>query len=166
MLIANTANTGDPCHPGAAGTGADAGRADADLPGRQYPRTGSAAVAARSYAFRIETAGRTIVYTGDSGPSAHLTTLTAGCDLLVSEVIDMQAMAAVLARAGDIPPAARAPRMAHMVRDHFTPKNVARFAAAAGAKRVVLIYLPPGMEGETSTAGYNSSSRNQQTRVI
>lgn len=121
-----------------------------------FPPGSAAAVAARSYAFRIETAGRTIVYTGDSGPSAHLQTLAAGCDLLVSEVIDMSAMEAVLARANDIPPAARAPMMAHMAQDHLTPENVARLAAAADAKRVVLTHLAPGMDDETSTAGYTS----------
>ncbi|HSI16833.1 MAG TPA: MBL fold metallo-hydrolase [Sphingomonas sp.] len=121
-----------------------------------FPPGSAAAAAARSYAFRIETAGRTIVYTGDSGPSAHLAALAAGCDLLVSEVIDMHAMAAVLARANDIPPAARAPMMAHMAQDHLTPENVARLAAAAGAKRVVLTHLSPGMDDETSTAGYTA----------
>jgi len=121
-----------------------------------FPPGSAAAATARSYAFRIETAGRTIVYTGDSGPSAHLQTLAAGCDLLVSEVIDMQAMAAALARANDIPPAARAPMMAHMAQDHLTPENVARLAAAAGAKRVVLTHLAPGMDDETGTAGYTA----------
>jgi len=119
-----------------------------------FPPGSAPAATARSYAFRIETVGRTIVYTGDSGPSAHLAALAAGCDLLVSEVIDMQAMAAVLARAGDIPPAARAPMMAHMAQDHLTPESVARLAAAAGAKRVVLTHLAPGMDDETSAAGY------------
>jgi ribonuclease BN (tRNA processing enzyme) len=121
-----------------------------------FPPGSALAVAARSYAFRIETAGRTIVYTGDSGPSAHLQTLAAGSDLLISEVIDMQAMAAVLARASDIPPAARAPMMAHMAQDHLTPDNVARLAAAAGVKRVVLTHLSPGMDDEVSIDGYTA----------
>jgi ribonuclease BN (tRNA processing enzyme) len=119
-----------------------------------FPPGSASAIAARSYAFRIETAGRVIVYTGDSGPSAHLEALAAGCDLLVSEVIDMQAMAAVLARAADIPAAARGPLMAHMTQDHLTPENVARLATSAGAKRVVLTHLSPGMDNEAGTAGY------------
>lgn len=121
-----------------------------------FPSGSASAVAARSYAFRIETAGRIIVYTGDSGPSAHLQLLAAGCDLLVSEVIDMEAMEAVLARAADIPAAARAPMMAHMAQDHLTPENVARLAAAAGAKRVVLTHLSPGMDREAGTVGYTA----------
>ncbi len=121
-----------------------------------FPPGSAADSAARSYAFRIETSGRSIVYTGDSGPSSHLQTLVAGCDLLVSEVIDMQAMAAVLARASDIPPAARAPMMAHMAQDHLTPQDVARLAAAGGVKRVVLTHLSPGMDDETATSGYTA----------
>jgi ribonuclease BN (tRNA processing enzyme) len=119
-----------------------------------FPPGSASAIAARSYGFRIETAGRVIVYTGDSGPSAHLEALAAGCDLLVSEVIDVQAMAAVLARAADIPAAARGPMMAHMTQDHLTPENVARLAASAGAKRVVLTHLSPGTDNEAGTAGY------------
>lgn len=121
-----------------------------------FPPGSAPDVAARSYAFRIESAGRTIVYTGDSGPSAHLQTLAKDCDLLVSEVIDMPAMAAVLARATDIPAAARVPMLEHMAQDHLTPENVARLAAAAGAKRVVLTHLAPGMDDETGTAGYTA----------
>jgi ribonuclease BN (tRNA processing enzyme) len=121
-----------------------------------FPVGSAAAGAARSYAFRIETAGRTIVYTGDTGPSAHVQALAAGCDLLVSEVIDMQAMVAILARASDIPSAARAPMLAHMAQDHLTPENVAQLAQAAGAKRVVLTHLSPAMDTETSTAGYTT----------
>lgn len=121
-----------------------------------FPPGSAASATSRSYAFRIETAGRSIVYTGDSGPSPHLQTLVTGCDLLVSEVIDMQAMASVLARANDIPPAARAPMMAHMAQDHLTPQDVARLAAAGGVKRVVLTHLAPGMDDETTTAGYTA----------
>jgi ribonuclease BN (tRNA processing enzyme) len=121
-----------------------------------FPPGSEPAVAARSYAFRIETPGRTIVYTGDTGPSQHLEKLAMGCDLLVSEVIDIQAMAAVLARASDIPPAARTPLMAHMAQDHLTPENAARLAAVTGAKRLVLTHLSPGMDDEVGTAGYTA----------
>jgi ribonuclease BN (tRNA processing enzyme) len=119
-----------------------------------FPPGSAAAASARSYSFRIETKGRTIVYTGDTGPSARLLLLAKGCDLLVSEVIDLSAMAATLRRAGDIPAAALAPMMAHMEQDHLTPERVARLASTAGCKRVVLTHLSPGMDDEADTTGY------------
>lgn len=119
-----------------------------------FPPGSAAAAFARSYSFRIEAKGRTIVYTGDTGPSAHLQLLAKGCDLLVSEVIDLPAMAAILRRAGDVPAAALKPMMAHMEQDHLTPENVARVASAAGCKRVVLTHLAPGADDEADTSGY------------
>jgi ribonuclease BN (tRNA processing enzyme) len=119
-----------------------------------FPPGSAAAASARSYSFRIETKDRTIVYTGDTGPSARLLLLAKGCDLLVSEVIDLSAMAATLRRAGDIPAAALAPMMAHMEQDHLTPESVARVASTAGCQRVVLTHLSPGMDDETDMSGY------------
>lgn len=115
---------------------------------------GEAADASRSYAFRIEAGGRSIVYTGDTGWSDHVVRLAQGADLLVSEVIDMAAMEAALARAGDIPPAALQPMLAHMVQDHLTPDQVGRLAAAAHVGRVVLTHIAPGSDAETGTEGY------------
>jgi len=119
-----------------------------------FPPDSEDARFSRSYGFRIEAKGRTIAYTGDSGPTPHLVALAKDADLLVSEVIDMKAMAAVLGKAGDIPQAAMAPMMAHMRQDHMTPPDVGALAQAAGAKEVVLTHLSPGMDGETGTAGY------------
>ncbi|OYY91634.1 MAG: hypothetical protein B7Y45_01200 [Sphingomonas sp. 28-66-16] len=112
------------------------------------------AAAARSYSFRIETAGRSFVYTGDTGPSPHLEALAKGADVLISEVIDLAAMSAILERATDIPPGALAPMIAHMAQDHLTPANVGAIAARAGVKQVVLTHLVPGLDSETDMSGY------------
>jgi ribonuclease BN (tRNA processing enzyme) len=110
-------------------------------------------LASRSYAFRIEAPGRTIVYTGDTGPSENVTRLAAGADLLVSEVIDLDAIGAKLRKAG-LPSTVLEGKMAHMRQDHLTPAAVGELAAAAGVKEVVLTHLVPGEDAETSTDGY------------
>jgi ribonuclease BN (tRNA processing enzyme) len=108
----------------------------------------------RSYSFRIETAHRIIVYTGDTGPSQHVMRLAKGADLLVSEVIDLGHMMSIL-QTGRFPAAVLAAKIAHMREDHLTPVEVGKLAAGAGVKEVVLTHLVPGEGGQLSgyTAG-------------
>lgn len=104
---------------------------------------GSVSNAARSYAFRIEAKGRSLVYSGDTGPSAGLERLARGADLLVCEVIDRDAVAGTLARL-NLPAPARAAFMRHIDLDHLTPEQVGAVAARAGVKALVLTHLAPG----------------------
>ncbi|HWG69120.1 MAG TPA: MBL fold metallo-hydrolase [Steroidobacteraceae bacterium] len=115
--------------------------------------------ASRSYAFRIEAAGRTIVFTGDTGPSANVDRLAKGADLLVSEVIDLDSIVAMLRTAG-LPQSVLDARIAHMRQDHMTPRDVGRLAADAGVKELVLTHLVPGRDGETSDAAYTKGIAN------
>lgn len=115
---------------------------------------GEAASLSRSYAYRIEAGGRSIVFTGDTGWSENVVRLARGADLLVSEVIDVAAMERVLRRAPDLPPAVLLPMLAHMAQDHLTPDQVGRLAAAAHVGRLVLTHLAPGNDDEADTKGY------------
>jgi ribonuclease BN (tRNA processing enzyme) len=110
----------------------------------------------RSYSFRIEAPDRVYVYTGDTGASKNLEKLTAGADLLVSEVIDLKKMEAILRRAGDLPPAMLPGMIKHMEEDHLTPAEIGKLAAAAHVKQVVLTHIAPGMDGETGLEGYTN----------
>jgi ribonuclease BN (tRNA processing enzyme) len=115
---------------------------------------GEAARFSRSYAYRIEAGGRSIVYTGDTGWSDRLVEFARSADLLVSEVIDLAAMETVLRAASDLPPGALRPMLAHMQQDHLTPAQVGRLAAAAGVGQIVLTHLAPGMDDEANSFGY------------
>jgi len=117
---------------------------------------GEAARVSRSYSFRIEAGGRSIVYTGDTGWSDNVVRLAQGADILVTEVIDMTAIEAALRRARDLPPAALSPMLAHMVQDHLTPDQIGRLAAAAHVGRVVLTHLAPGNDDEPDSHGYTT----------
>lgn len=106
----------------------------------------------RSYSYRIETPQRVVVFTGDTGPSAHVEALAKGADLLVSEVLDLPATARMISQGGARTDTAAA--MDHMRRDHLTPTQVGQLAARAGVKAVVLTHLVPGNDGETDLGGY------------
>ena len=118
-----------------------------------FPPGSEDAKFSRSYSFRIETAHRTIVYTGDTGPSDHVARLARGADLLVSEVIDIPRMIAKLKKA-HYPAAVLAGKVRHMREDHLTPEAVGELAQAAGVKEVVLTHLVPGDDTETDFSDY------------
>lgn len=108
----------------------------------------------RSYSFRMEARGRSIVFTGDTGPSEKVEALARGADLLVSEVMDRPAIALTLRQIPGLTPAAIDGLLHHMDQDHLTPEGVGRIAARAGVGAVVLTHLVPGLDAETSTDGY------------
>ncbi|HEV2644940.1 MAG TPA: MBL fold metallo-hydrolase [Acidobacteriaceae bacterium] len=105
----------------------------------------------RSYSYRIETAHRVFVFTGDTGVSSNVERLAKGADVLISEVIDLTSMETFL---GKLPAEKRAALMKHMREDHLTPTEVGELAARAGVKEVVLTHLSPGRDGETDLSGY------------
>ncbi len=105
---------------------------------------------ARSYAFRIEAAGRVIILTGDTGPSAAVTRIAQGADLLVSEVIDLPGVRRTIESLPNIAPTFVDALMNHMRHDHLTPVDVGRMAKAAGVRCVVLTHIAPGSDGDNN----------------
>lgn len=102
----------------------------------------------RSYSYRFDTPERSILFTGDTGPSAAVERLGKDADLLVSEVIDLPVILESLKRRGTATAINQQPLIDHMAREHLTPENVGKLAAAAGVKKVILTHFaqPPGME--------------------
>lgn len=77
-----------------------------------------------AYGFRIERAGRTLCYTGDSGPCAALVELAAGARLLLAE--------ATWTHADDRPTGI-----------HLSGRQAGEVAAAAGVGHLVLTHVAP-----------------------
>ncbi|RZF60664.1 MBL fold metallo-hydrolase [Sphingomonas populi] len=123
-----------------------------------FPANSAEARCARSYAFRIETVDRVIVYTGDTGPSRAVEALAKNADLLVSEVMDIKGAMAQLVR-NNVPATKREAIAEHFRLNHLTPADVGRLAAAANVKAVVLTHLVPGADGETTTTPYTDGIR-------
>ncbi|MBC2663520.1 MBL fold metallo-hydrolase [Novosphingobium flavum] len=95
----------------------------------------SPGTANRSYSLRFDAPGRSIVFTGDTGPSAALAGFAKGADVLVSEMASHADREAV-------PPYVRP----HMDREHLSPLEVGKLAAAAGVKTVILTHI--GVTGQ------------------
>ncbi|HTU11553.1 MAG TPA: MBL fold metallo-hydrolase [Allosphingosinicella sp.] len=94
-----------------------------------------------SLAFRFDAAGRSIVYTGDTGPSTGVERLCAGADILVSEMMDPVATIARLRRERPgMAPELLARAEVHFRRAHLAPEEVGRLARRCRAKMVVVTH--------------------------
>ncbi len=82
-----------------------------------------------AYALRVTVDGRTLVYSGDTGPCEALDRAAAGADLLLAEASF---------RDGDANP----PGL------HLTGREAAACATAAGARRLLLTHIPPWHDRE------------------
>ena len=104
----------------------------------------------QSFAFRFQTPDRVIVFSGDTGACGDvLVKFAAGADILVHEVIDLEAIEAALAarapaEASNSLPGQREALMNHMRTEHTTAEEVGRVAAAAGVKMLILTHIVPG----------------------
>lgn len=120
-----------------------------------FEEASEAARLSRSYALRFETPSRTVVFTGDTGPSRRVEALARGADLLVSEVIDLERIAAQWRQNTAVDPAYVDGLIAHLAEDHLSPEEVGKLASRAGVKRVVLTHLVPGWDEETDPGIYS-----------
>lgn len=113
-----------------------------------YPETSPEAQRFQSLSFRFDLPDRSIVYTGDTGPSAAVERLAQGADLLVSEVIDPDgAMADLLRQRPDLPVIARAFIMQHFREQHLTGAAAGQIARAAHVRRLLLTHIAAQTEG-------------------
>src|SRR5262249_36674017 len=100
----------------------------------------------RSYSYRFDTPERSIVFTGDTGPSAALAQLAKGAALVVTEVNVTAEVVELQKRNGSWQAKDAAEQEAfirHMNEEHITPEQVGRMASAAGVKTVVLTHFTP-----------------------
>lgn len=108
-----------------------------------------------SYSYRIETADKTIVFTGDTGASPAVARLAKGADIIVSEVMNPQKTIAglkMLAQQNHWSPAELQHAIDHMLAEHMTPQQVGRLATEAGARSVVLSHFVPGLPDGSDSA--------------
>jgi ribonuclease BN (tRNA processing enzyme) len=104
-----------------------------------------------SFAYRFDTADRSIVISGDTNVSPNLIRLAAGADVLVHEVMHVPSIDAILEKDSD------ATRLReHLLASHTTVEDVGRVAATANVKTLVLSHFVPGdvdLPDEEWTAG-------------
>ncbi|MBB5747029.1 MBL fold metallo-hydrolase [Brevundimonas variabilis] len=109
----------------------------------------------KSLSLRFDLPGRSIVYTGDTGPSSAVEALASGADLLVSEMIDLPSTMATVARnSPDMLPDAKGRLEQHLSTHHLTPEAVGQLAAGAGVKAVVVTHFAGGTPNAQANQGY------------
>ena len=91
-----------------------------------------------AFAFRFDTADRSIVFSGDTAPCDSLVELARGADLLVHEVLYEPALDAIC---GHLDNATRLRR--HLLDSHTTQAQVGVVAREAGVKTLVLSHFVP-----------------------
>mgnify|MGYP003630583897 CR=1 FL=1 len=96
----------------------------------------------QSLSYRFDMPGRSIVYTGDTGPSRAVEELAKDADLLVAEMMDVPLIVAAVVRNNPKLPAPAAKNMeSHLTKHHLLPKDVGELATRAGVKAVVVTHF-------------------------
>ena len=95
---------------------------------------------APAFAFRIDSQYGSVVVSGDTAPSQNLVKLATGCDLLLHEAIDLEAVARSYPNAT---PAELEASMGHHRRAHTTPQDAGKIAQQSGAQNLALHHLVP-----------------------
>lgn len=110
------------------------------------PKGSIAASLNKSFAYRFDLADRSMVFTGDTGPSKNIEQLAQGADILISEMMDIpfiiNAMKKSYAKVKNPPPAKLLEGVFQHLRDHHvTALQVGEMAAAAGVKEVIVTHI-------------------------
>ncbi len=98
----------------------------------------------KSYSYRFDTSDRSIVFTGDTGPSDAVSDLAKGADLFVSEVSSPEDTREVRIKDGQWASWTEKEQkefMRHIIDEHLVPAEVGKMASRAGVKAVVLTHL-------------------------
>lgn len=118
----------------------------------------------RSLSYRFDLPGRSIVYTGDTGPSDKVTALAKGATMLVTEMIDLDTTLAQMdRRVRHVDPAEKAHMAEHLTRHHLTTAEIGTMAASAGVGQVVVTHIAGG--GDRSSAA-DTRYRNEIQRLF
>ncbi|WP_375195964.1 MBL fold metallo-hydrolase [Sphingobium sp.] len=112
----------------------------------------------KSFAYRFDMPDRSIVYTGDTGPSRKVEALAKDADLLVSEMIDIDATLDRVRHVNPtMPAAARATMTQHLTTHHLTPQAVGELASRARVKALVVTHLAGGTTDDARSRAYEAA---------
>jgi ribonuclease BN (tRNA processing enzyme) len=100
----------------------------------------------KSYAYRFDAADRSVVFTGDTGPSDAITELAKNADLLISEVTtsvdELKEQQIRLGRWQQMTREEQEGIIRHRIEEHLLPEELGKMAARANVKTVVLTHIP------------------------
>jgi len=116
-----------------------------------------------AFSYRVETPDAVIVITGDTGPSAAVTKLAKGADVLITEAIDIVSMETLLQRVAASRPAGRRPTaaamqnlMGHMRFEHLDLPEVRNLAKDAQVRSVIVTHIGPESDATPEKGSFAS----------
>ena len=109
-----------------------------------------------AFAYRFDCADRSIVFSGDTRPSANLVALAKDADVLVHEALYLPAA----------PGAEGSALRKHVVNSHTTVEDAGRVAAEAGVKTLVLSHFVPSENPPVSDEQWLAGARAQFSGTI
>src|SRR5947207_12537717 len=109
-----------------------------------------------AFAYRFDTADRSIVFSGDTNRSENLVKLATGADVLVHEAMYVPALDRLVAR---VPNASTLKK--HLVDSHTSAEDCGRVAAEAGVKTLVLSHLVPADDPLVTEQMWIDAARSQ-----
>ena len=110
---------------------------------------------AKSLSFRFNLDDRTIVYTGDTGPSPAVVDLAKNADLLISEMMDIDAVMVNVKRSNPNAPEQQIRGIEwHLRAHHVLPNQVGEMAAKAGVDKVVVTHMSPNVSNQDMANRY------------
>lgn len=107
-----------------------------------FPSGSDLAARFQSLSFRFDLPGRSIVYSGDTGPSDALERLARDADVLVVEMMDIPlTIDRMVAANPGMPEAVSRAMQSHLADHHLSPTQVGELADAAGVGSVVVTHF-------------------------
>jgi len=108
----------------------------------------------KSYSYRFDAADRSIVFTGDTGPTEAVADLARGADLLVSEATNpVEEFKEEQIKAGRwqlMTSEEQKNMIRHHIEEHLLPEDLGKIAARANVKAVVMTHLQPSPNDDYS----------------
>jgi ribonuclease BN (tRNA processing enzyme) len=109
-----------------------------------------------SLSFRFDLPDRSIVYTGDTGPSDAVTALAKGAEVLVSELIDAQLAGSMVPPTDGTDAGKKRFEVMkqHLSTHHLTPEEIGKMASEAKVGRVVITHLVASRKPDVAIDSY------------
>lgn len=109
---------------------------------------------APAFAYRFDTADRSIVISGDTAKSDRVIALARGADVLVHEALYLPAVDRLVSRVGNASTLKK-----HLIDSHTSAEDCGRVAQAAGVKTLVLSHFVPGDDPSITEAMWAEAAR-------
>jgi ribonuclease BN (tRNA processing enzyme) len=123
----------------------------------KIPENSGAAEKAKSLSFRFDMEDRSIVYTGDTGPSEAVEKLAQNADLLISEMMDIPEVLEGIRNINPNMPQQQFDGIEwHLRAHHLLPSQVGEMAHNAGVGKVIVTHMAPSIKSNKMSEKYRT----------